>query len=427
MASEIALTFGVELESVISVSYDRYDNQGVIWTMAEIFMKNLFRLEAPLPCACILDNPSKYNGKGYRYYYDSGHVGKGPIEDKERKNYYCFSENVSVQPAHSELTNLTRGGKQAVGLEVSTRVLDFDRQGCPELKTVITAISDGGRSASEEAIEELKPLPHSTAGLHVHIGVKNGLGLETAKNTVILGWLLEPCLFSLCDENRGNMWSHSPLRKESVLSRAEFNIPGSRSNNDENMVPTINLRQKVLLEGIGRAAPQTNSFPKEFSGDDKNRIWTVLHAQDMSTLATMTSNINATCMNKQLALGVCEREDDHTTIEFRHFQSTMDYELAWKWIRLVASLVQVASKPASEFNEKLQSIAYQYQEMKDKWRQHLQNRTFGIPTTDPWLESWEWMLSILDLQDDVPFWRDYIARLPERNQQTWGDVIPLVG
>lgn len=136
----------------------------------------------------------------------------------------------------------------------------------------------------------------------------------------------------------------------------------------------------------------------------------------MSTLSAILSGALVDPSAQRLALAIYERENDHTTIEFRHFQSTMDYELAWKWIRIVTSLVQVASKPASEFDHKLQLIATEYQRMDGRWRLYTWDKTFGQETIDPWLNSWEWMLPILDLQDDVPFWRDYVARLPGRNE-----------
>ncbi|KAI0846654.1 hypothetical protein F5Y00DRAFT_264268 [Daldinia vernicosa] len=121
----------------------------------------------------------------------------------------------------------------------------------------------------------------------------------------------------------------------------------------------------------------TVSIPQTFSDGDVMRIKTILTAGNMSTLKAILSGAMTDPNAQRLALAIYERENDHTTIEFRHFQSTMDYGLAWKWIRIVTSLVQVASKPASEFGHKLQLIATEYQRMDDRWRSHTWDKTFG--------------------------------------------------
>ncbi|KAI0846655.1 hypothetical protein F5Y00DRAFT_271783 [Daldinia vernicosa] len=218
MASETALTFGVELEFMVTVNYKHHRNQAALWAMTELFMRNLKDLEASLPCAGITAKLSKTTGQGYQSHYPASHKVI-PIKKKEWKDHYCFSEDVTVYPNFDEEAELAEENKRAVGLEVSTRVLDFDKQGCPELKTAFAAVRNGGELTNKEIAEEFKPSAHSTAGLHVHVGVKDGLSLETARNAAVLGWLLEPCLFSLCDANRGMNWQHAPIRKNSVLSQ----------------------------------------------------------------------------------------------------------------------------------------------------------------------------------------------------------------
>ncbi|KAI0134887.1 hypothetical protein F4814DRAFT_443709 [Daldinia grandis] len=394
MASETALTFSVELGFMVTVNHSHYDNQAALWSMTEVFLQNLESLAVDLPCACITNESSKPTGEDYQYNYPT--PDKVPMENNEWKDHYCLSESVTVLSSGSETAKLAAENKRAVGLELFTRVLDFDKQGCPELRTTFTAISKGGKLRNKEIAEEFKPSTHSKAGLSVHIGVKDGLSLETARQAAVLGWLLEPCLFSLCNDDRGMTWLHAPIRKHS-----DSIASGSKNVNTQ--------------------------IEYTFSDEERMRIRTILAAGNMNTLLTILSGAPEDPAAQRLSLAIRERGNDHTTIEFRHFQSTMDYELAWKWIRIAASLVQVASKPASEFDQKLQLIANKYQVMKYKWRLHMLNRTFSTETTDPWLNSWKWMLPILDLQDDIPFWRDYVARLPRRNKQTWGDVTPLVG
>ncbi|KAI1134781.1 hypothetical protein F5Y05DRAFT_397346 [Hypoxylon sp. FL0543] len=138
----------------------------------------------------------------------------------------------------------------------------------------------------------------------------------------------------------------------------------------------------------------------------------------MDELAELFHNAYTDSMNRRLALAIYNREDDHSTIEFRHFQSTMDYEVAWRWVRITAGIVQLASKPASEYYETLDLIADEYDAMGIKWKEYSHARAFGRETTDPWLDSWQSLLRILGLEDDSPFWSDYVARLPERNRTT---------
>ncbi|KAI1653809.1 hypothetical protein F4813DRAFT_246540 [Daldinia decipiens] len=230
MASETALTFGVELEFMVTVNHSYYRNQAALWAMAELFLRNLKNLATSLPCACITAKLNKSKGQGYRSDYPAPH--KVPIEKKEWRDHYCFSEDVTIYPNFKEEMKLEAEKKRAVGLEVSTRALDFDRQGCPELKTAFAALRNGGELTNKDIAEEFKPSTHSTAGLHVHVGVKDGLSLETARQAAVLGWLLEPCLFSLCNADRGMNWHHAPIRKQSMLSRRP-----STSGHDDMGVP----------------------------------------------------------------------------------------------------------------------------------------------------------------------------------------------
>ncbi|KAI1134780.1 hypothetical protein F5Y05DRAFT_421953 [Hypoxylon sp. FL0543] len=222
MASNTALTFGVEVEFIVTINKDHESDKETYEAMADIFLRNLAN---PLPCACIQRKWSKYRGAAIRYP-----DGK-PLDKKDWKDHYCFFIDSSVGVNHKQRADLEAEGKVAIGLEVSTRALDFDKQGCPELKDALTAIRDGGQPANLDIANELKPSPHRTAALHVHVGLKSGLDLDTAKRAAVLAWLLEPHLFSLCDHERG-MSSHAPIRKESVLAKTVFEITESDSADD---------------------------------------------------------------------------------------------------------------------------------------------------------------------------------------------------
>ncbi|KAI1383725.1 uncharacterized protein F4822DRAFT_439996 [Hypoxylon trugodes] len=446
MASEPTLTFGVELEFLIATNSSHENNKETYETMASLFLENLAN---PLPCACIQGKWSKYK--------DSSVVGS------------------------KDSTTLQAEGKSAVGLEVSTRVLKFDKQGCPEFRAAFTAITKGGHLKNNNVAGIFKPVPTQNAAVHVHIGVENGLDLDTAKKAVALGWLLEPCLFSLCSGDRGRL-THAPIRKYSVLANKKIAIEESdakkelngdgvtRGENgiDKNLddgVPNDThkdiqgdsnifekaentprreqdgedvLNQKdesnvthgyfskggksrvTTQEEVPQKIPELGScnLPIEFSTIERKRISTILAAKDMYELEILISSTHAISTNRRLSLAIYNREDDHTTIEFRHFQSTMDNELAWRWVRITAAIVQTASKPKSEYSETLQFIAKEYDTMKLKWTEHIWDRTFRRETTDPWLNSWQWMLILLDLEDDIPFWRDHLSQLPERNRTT---------
>ncbi|KAI1206103.1 uncharacterized protein F4807DRAFT_470505 [Annulohypoxylon truncatum] len=495
MASYPALTFGVELEFVITTRKEHMNNKETYQAIAELFLRNLTN---PLPCACIYGKWSKYRGTAHRY-------PDGMLLDKaDWKNYYCFSGDSSVVIGTKEKAQKDTLGKIAIGLELSTRALNFDDQGCPEFDATFAAIKDGGIPKNTNISDKFEPSPTQTAGLHVHIGVENGLDLETAKKAAILGWLLEPCLFSLCNEDRGMTLSNAPIRKYSILAQTKFDIaepdiiedaPGdSEVPEEKNInVTTENNIETPEDQGVGvaqekddtkneqpqdiqpthekesvsnedippgedsitleptqdKSAPSCegpvttepsdannpsedkveptipdqeedtpDGLPKEFSAKEKTWISAIFGARDMGELAELLSGTNVNLMNRRLALAIYNRENDQSTVEFRHFQSTMDANLAWKWVRIAAAFVRTASKPVSEYKEKLQLIAFEYRLMKSKWKQHLRDRTFQRETADPWLDSWRWMLTILDLEDDISFWDDYVAQLPERNTTT---------
>ncbi|KAI0110622.1 hypothetical protein F4776DRAFT_641792 [Hypoxylon sp. NC0597] len=399
MASHTALTFGVEVEFIITINKDHESDEETYEAMADIFLRNLAN---PLPCACIHRKWSKYRGTGYRY------PDGLPLDKKDWKNYYCFFGDSSVVVNTKQRAQLEAEGKVAVGLEVSTRALDFDKQGCPEFEAALAAIRDGGPPTNMRISNELRPSHTKTAALHVHIGVKGGLDLDTAKKAAVLGWLLEPSLFSLCDQDRG-MASHAPIRKESILAKTKFAVAESNSAEDP-------VEEEAVTNVVKHDGP--HSIPDQFSPIEKKWMTTLLNARDMDELAALLSNANTSSMNKRLALTIYVRENDHSTIEFRHFQSTMDYNLAWRWVRITAGIVQLASKPTSEYTEKLQLIADEYRAMRVKWKDYLRDRTFGRAATDPWLSSWQSTLILLDLEDDFPFWYEYVAQLSERNRTT---------
>ncbi|KAI1413870.1 hypothetical protein F5Y13DRAFT_24500 [Hypoxylon sp. FL1857] len=401
MASETALTFGVEVEFMLTIN-ENHGSSKIYEAVADVFRRNL---ADPLPCACINRKWSKYRGEAYRY------PDGQPLAQKDWKSYYCFSGDSSVVANPKQRAQLEAEEKIAVGLEVSTRALDFDKQGCPEFKAAVTAIRDGGSPLDVNIADELRPTPTQTAALHVHIGLRSRLDLDTAKKAAVLGWLLEPNLFSLCGPDRG-MASHAPIRKESVLAKTKFDIAESNPPDDDSEDSVGDEKEATILESC-----HPINIPKKFSAIEKKWISTILGARDMDELAKLLSSAH-TNLNARLALAIYNREDDHSTIEFRHFQSTMDYDLAWSWIRITAAIVQLASKPASEYNEKLDLIAGEYRAMRTRWIEHLRDRLFGRETTDPWLKSWQPMLVMLDLEDDLPFWHNYIAQLPERNRTT---------
>ncbi|KAI2464258.1 hypothetical protein F4781DRAFT_80600 [Annulohypoxylon bovei var. microspora] len=511
MASHQTLTFGVELEFIITTRKEHENNQETYEAMTELFLKNLAN---PLPCACVHGKWSKYRGTAYRY------PDGIPLDKKDWKNYYCFSGDGSVVIGTKEKAQNDTEKKIAVGLELSTRALKFDKQGCPEFDATFAAIRDGGSLTNTKISDRFEPLPTQSAGLHVHVGIESGLDLETAKKAAILGWLLEPCLFSLCNHDRGMTLTNAPIRKYSLLAQTKFNITesdtledtleddapkGEGKVNNENIeisqekdepkdgskdevkdkpkeeskdelkdelsnehssenqdtheekrasddgeIPsgedkTISgsIREEFAstcekvetTEPIDTGDPPedevepsptssaqedetSDGLPREFSAKEKTWISAIFGTSDMGELAELLSGTNVNFMNRRLALAVYNRENDHSTIEFRHFQSTMDENLAWAWVRIAAALVQTASKPVSEYKEKLQLIAHEYRSMKSKWKQHLRDRTFRRETTDPWLDSWKWMLEVLDLGDDIPFWQNYVAQLPERNRTT---------
>ncbi|KAI1451772.1 hypothetical protein F4805DRAFT_72797 [Annulohypoxylon moriforme] len=495
MASFPELTFGVELEFVVTTRKEHENNKETYEAIAELFLRNL---ATPLPCACIHRKWSKYRGAAYRY------PDGMPLDKTDWKNYYCLSGDSSVVVSTREKKQKDSEGKIAVGLELSTRALKFDEHGYAEFKATFAAIKNGGSLKNTTIADKFEPSPTQTAGLHVHIGVEHGLELEIAQKTAILGWLLEPCLFSLCNHDRGMSLSNAPIRKYSLLAQTKFKTMESgvpEDIPDDNEVPKehdIDVTQGKVVEvpkdqnvevpeekddkkdgklpdnhgsheeidvsneenfqsnegkvtnepdqkeststcdnldatelrnidsfSEDKAEPTVlnqndipDGLPKEFSPQEKNWISTIFGTTHMGELAELLSGTSVNFMNRRLALAVYNREDDQSTIEFRHFQSTMDENLAWKWVHIAAAFVRVASKPVSEYREKLQLIASEYRLMKSKWKQHLRDRTFQRETTDPWLDSWKWMLVVLGLEDDLPFWQEYVAQLAERNRTT---------
>ncbi|KAI0880517.1 uncharacterized protein GGS22DRAFT_193095 [Annulohypoxylon maeteangense] len=492
MTSDPALTFGVELEFLVTTRKEHENNQETYEAIAELFLRNLAN---PLPCACVHGKWSKYRGTAYRY------PDGMPLDKTEWKNYYCISGDGSVVDGTKEKAQRDAEGEIAVGLEISTRALGFDDRGCSEFSATFAAIKDGGSLKNTKIADRFEPQPTQTAGLHVHIGVEDGLDLETAKKAAILGWLLEPCLFSLCNHDRGMTLSNAPIRKYSRLAQTKFDITesegisvvdGTPDGNgvskeshsgihkyqdvevskdqdlkirqgeggtkdeqpsdsqgtheeksifdDENVQPS---EDKMILESCQKESTSTcegsgttedkveltvplpvqeddtsDGLPKEFSSKEKTWISAIFGTRDMGELAELLSGTNVNFMNRRLALAVYNRENDQSTIEFRHFQSTTDENLAWKWVRISAAFVRAASRPVSEYREKLHLIAVEYRLMKSKWKEHIQDRTFQRETMDPWLDSWKWMLLVLDLEDDIPFWDDYVAKLTERNRTT---------
>lgn len=377
-----------------------------------IFQKNLPK---PLPTAVILGKWSKFTGDAYTF------PGRYPMEQKDWKYYYCFSGDPSVLADFTRSMGIVAEGKGRIGMEMATRVLNYDKQGCAEFKAAMNAVMAGGKPWDPRIGSSLIPSCTPMGGLHVHVGDRGGLKLSTAKRVAILGWLLEPCLFSLCSHGRGRNF-HSPARKNSILAAMNFEYAEINYAKEEEELTKMWSRLYIRDTHHGHQNDDNeNHIPMYFSRIDRKRIAVLANARSMQELETLLSYTNQRTKNRRLCLAIYNRVNDHTTIEFRHFQGTHDPELAWEWVRLVTTIVQIASTSTeSEFQKLLREISYQYRAMRRRSRDYLIRQAQKKGAKDPWLDSWTWMLPILNLNEHEPFWSRYVARLPERNEVEWG-------
>ncbi|KFA75932.1 hypothetical protein S40288_05854 [Stachybotrys chartarum IBT 40288] len=314
-----------------------------------------------LPSGCVIWPPraihSSRSQAQYHYYYVQWES--------------LLSENVEENKATRK------------GMEISTPIYDNNTltAGLPQLTQVVKALPYVDR----------KIICDSTCGLHVHVGLKQGMTLLLAKKMVTLVMLLERCLIQplLPASRAGSKWAllicdHAYLTQtqNSCLTAADL------------MKQLPDFRVHVPVTPTDMEPGRWNSHNPERFLKDLLSIW---KTENLDALRTgLLRNSVA-----KLGFVLCARtapdssklEGSPSTFEFRYPQMNFDMPFIRRWVEIFCRLGTIANLDAVPYRRMLSAIVAVLNQLNT--------------TRTP---SWELLLRATGLGHQVPGWQDQVRK-----------------
>ncbi|KAM5347685.1 hypothetical protein ACJ41O_007509 [Fusarium nematophilum] len=268
------------------------------------------------------------------------------------------------------------------GVEVSTPIFGSGEilAGLPKMKSVLDVLR---RSGVEITADE-------SCGLHVHVGVEEGMTLLLAKKILTLVILLEDAILLRCiSPTRLGNYCAEPLIQPTGVSRNGWTEPEGAIPLLESHVPPIK--------------------PSAWNGDKPEhfhlmfrQMWSATSLQGLSKLirqGTITRCAVALSLRNGKGQYMCgastaDLEGTPSTVEFRYSQMSFDLPYLRNWVELVTRIVHLAKADATPFKECCASIC-EVQEKADE---------SGVV-------AWKMLMgSVLKLGHCVPEWQIQMAK-----------------
>ncbi|KFA67260.1 hypothetical protein S40285_06713 [Stachybotrys chlorohalonatus IBT 40285] len=314
-----------------------------------------------LPSGCVIWPPRAIHGSWsqaqYHYYYVQWES--------------LLSENVEENRATRK------------GMEISTPIYDNNAltAGLPQLTQVVKALPCVDR----------KIICDSTCGLHVHVGLKQGMTLLLAKKMVTLVMLLERCLIQplLPASRAGSMWALL------ICDHAYLNQQGNSCLTAADLIKQLpDFRVHVPLTPTDMEPGGWNNHHPEKFFKDLLSMW---RTENLDALrAGLLRNSIA-----KLGFVLCARtapdtsklEGSPSTFEFRYPQMNFDMPFIRRWVEIFCRLGTIANLDAVPYRRMLSVIVAVLNQL-------------STTRTPPW----ELLLRALGLGHQVPGWQDQVRK-----------------
>ncbi|CAM1511962.1 Fc.00g094750.m01.CDS01 [Cosmosporella sp. VM-42] len=262
------------------------------------------------------------------------------------------------------------------------------RAGLPSIKTAISTLR----------AMPLRLSADSSCGLHVHVGIDDGMTLLTAKKTVALVMVLEDhLLFPLCARSR--QWNPSTAAISSRShAAAGRHYPPVEAVGPGRLQPIADyLPQWTILAPAG----WNHNKPRDI-WHTLERVWTARSLQDLSvklcferyTRAGLAIALRDAFGKSQAHIHRGSLENTPSTIEFRYAQMSFDMQFIQNWIELVSRIVEIAQLEANEYQQCFNAIL---NELRDA----------NMESEEP---AWQRLMeNVLELEHQVPAWKLQLA------------------
>ncbi|KAL7911839.1 hypothetical protein GGI35DRAFT_477536 [Trichoderma velutinum] len=286
----------------------------------------------------------------------------------------------------------------AHGFEITSPILDNEelKTGLPQTAQIVSAIRNSHLSISA----------HEKCGLHIHVGVKNGMTLSIAKKAVTLAMLLEQSLFTKFSSTAR---AGIPTWFCHIGSRCRFATKAKK----ECYYITKDNTSGQLLEHL----PMTPSElkPAEWNDNNPNKWYLTLNYIWRTDSIWRLSTGLQTYIGAKVSLALCTRtkggkyayendasnhdgtdrlEGSPTTIEFRYPPMSFDTEFIKNWVEISCRVVEIATRDTLSFSQVAAGLLQELQ--RDEKQSDL--------------PKWARLLTILGLGHQIDFWKQQLQR-----------------
>ncbi|EHK18143.1 uncharacterized protein TRIVIDRAFT_45169 [Trichoderma virens Gv29-8] len=290
------------------------------------------------------------------------------------------------------------GNRLAHGFEITSPILDNEelKSGLPQTEKIVSAIRNSHLSISA----------HVRCGLHIHVGVKNGMTLNVAKKAATLVMMLEQPLFTTFSSVSR---SEIPAWFSHIGKKCYFATKASR----ECCSITRENTSRQLLEHLPILPSQLQ--PAEWNDSNPNKWYLALNYIWLTDNMWRLSTGLLTDGGAKASLALCTRtkrgkpayENDvsnrngtgglngsPSTIEFRYPPTSFDIEFIKCWAEISCKVVEIATRDTSAFSKVAADLLQELQ--RDE-------KESALPM-------WARILNVLDLGHQIDFWKQQLER-----------------
>ncbi|GKU03300.1 hypothetical protein FLAG1_05809 [Fusarium langsethiae] len=386
------LTFGVELEFMACPPERAYWK---LWTPSASARANVAKLlsqHTSLPIACECDHDPEDFCAACADIPDKNKVGRTCIinypetTDKSMIINACFLFKY-------EFLECVRGLNAErcwPGVEMCTPILGQAElaSGLPTIKTILSGIRQTGAQITAD----------DSCGMHVHVGVEQGMTVYLAKRIATLVVLLENSLIlRFVAPHRWTSTYTMPICDDSQAAMKEASIDAADLEAFEKHMP-----------------PQLSMRPSKWNNNDPRKYYRILRTiWSCKDLDALSKQLRKNGINR-CGLAISLRNHDGrpmklftrnrfegtpSTVEFRYSQMTFDHVLLRNWVEVVARIVDLARAENGEFKK----IA---EEIIDLNYEAGQQRT----------AAWRLLLErVFKLEHRIPDWEVQLEKFVEEN------------
>lgn len=279
-------------------------------------------------------------------------------------DYYSVWRVRSDSTVHPDAARLFRKW-QFLGLEINSPKLLADESGFLEVKKVLELMRKNVRMSLS-----------TSCGLHVHVDA-SALTFAERQHFLCLYLMIEDVLFSFCAAHRRSSTWCLPTSRYSYLA------DWARDN----------YQRLSLVHRVQPLKPRGQSVSVEAYEQHYiiQRMWTTRNMRRLLDQAARRSGTRTALAIKNV--GRESEDEDKWTFEFRHFQGTLDPEVAKQWTRMCVGLV-LAAKGLGEYGKPLADMAY--------------NKFYSMGRQQDKAEARRELLQFLGMEDAVDFWKGQV-------------------